>query len=967
MVKPGSSQDESGTDEVSTIHETDTEAERMPSNPGPEAGSAVRPKQKSSFVFWRLLQVQVGCYSPSEKTSVTFCSEMNLFLCLLAAGICLCSQSLVNAESRLSRSVIERAVIAAKATVDSAYEFSRRESLDRVRRNAASPSDVLRLMKQPAGLTRSAVRAADYMDHAVRLIKRSVETRWKRSINATDAVAIETLQSIAELTGCAIQQRPPTCTSISNLDKFRTGSSVCNNIKNSRWGSSNTPFTRWLPAEYQDRISLPKGWDPLLPINNQILPLVREVSNRILRFTNPTVDNDPLYTHLVTLFGQWTDHDLTFTPSSPVITSYGSSVACDQTCDRREPCFPIKIPSIDPRFGVNSQQCIPLIRSAATCGSGLDNFFGDVTPREQINTLTAFIDVGQVYGSDDVKARSLRDLTTDKGLLRVNTEYRDNGRELLPFVNSSVNICANRALITGSGQEVPCFLAGDGRSSENIALASLHTLLLREHNRLARALAKLNPDWNGDRIYQEARKILGGYFQVLTFRDYLPHIVGPDFVAKHLSNYPGYDANVDPSIANVFATAAYRFAHLAIQPIIFRLDEEYQEHRLYPSPPLHKTFFASWRLIFEGGLDPILRGLVGRQAKLNTQSKMMTDELRDKLFQFTEKLALDLAALNMQRGREHGIPGYNKWRGFCGLTQPKTLSELAIVMNNSVLAKNLMDLYGTPDNIDVWLGGVAEPFVPGGRVGPLLGCLISKQFARIRQGDRFWWENDGVFTAAQRSSLAQTSFARIICDNTGITEVPQNPFQFQPRGSGYTRCNNIPAFDLNPWKENSGQRGPPGPQGPPGPRGPSGPAGARGPPGPVGPPGPPGTVAKAAFSVRLGSSPRRNGLPITFNDVVYNGQNSYNINTGIFTCNIAGVYEFTFYCTLFQSNANVDLLRNGRPALHSFTTRQNGFISASGNINIRLNRGDRVWLVANEGGNTMTSDSTFSGHLLFTE
>ncbi|KAF3695780.1 Eosinophil peroxidase [Channa argus] len=739
---------------------------------------------------------------------------MNLFVCLLAAGICLCFLSLVNAESRLSRSAIERAVLAAKAEVDSAYEFSRRESIDRVRRNAGSPSDVLRLLKQPAGLTRSAVRAADYMDNAVKLIKRSLETRSKRFINGTTTLSIEALQSIANLTGCSIQQRPPTCTSTSNSDKFRTASSVCNNIQNTLWGSSNTPFARWLPAEYQDGISLPKGWDPLMPINNRILPLVREVSNRILRFTNPAVDSDTLYTHLVTLFGQWTDHDLTFTPSSPLITSYGSSVACDQSCDRREPCFPIKIPSVDPRFGVNSQQCIPLIRSAATCGQSVPN----VTPRQQINALTAFIDVGQVYGSDDVKAGFLRNLTTDEGLLRVNTQFSDNGRELMPFANSSVNICANRARITGGNpQEVPCFAAGDGRSNENIGLTSVHTLLMREHNRLARALAKLNPTWNGERIYQEARKIMGGYFQVLTFRDYLPHIVGPDFVAKHLSNYPGYDRNVDPSIANVFATAAYRFAHLAVQPVMFRLDEQYQEHRLFPSPPLHTTFFASWRVVFEGGLDPLLRGLVGRPTKLNTQSKMMTDELRDKLFQFSAKLALDLASLNMQRGRDHGIPGYNKWRKFCGLSQPQSLSDLAIVMNSTILARNLMDLYGTPDNIDVWLGGVAEPFVPGGRVGPLLGCLISKQFERIRQGDRFWWENDGVFTEAQRSSLRQTSFARIICDNTGITEVPQNPFLYRPRGSGYTRCENIPAFDLTPWNDNSGPPGPPGPQGPSGP------------------------------------------------------------------------------------------------------------------------------------------------------
>lgn len=81
--------------------------------------------------------------------------------------------------------------------------------------------------------------------------------------------------------------------------------------------------------------------------------------------------------------------------------------------------------------------------------------------------------------------------------------------------------------------------------------------------------------------------------------------------------------------------------------------------------------------------------------------------------------------------------GYNEWRKFCGLSQPSNLMELAVVMNNTVLADKLLDLYKTPDNIDVWLAGVAEPFVPGGRVGPLFACLISTQFQRIRQGDRY--------------------------------------------------------------------------------------------------------------------------------------------------------------------------------------------------------------------------------------
>ncbi|XP_035999616.1 eosinophil peroxidase [Fundulus heteroclitus] len=891
---------------------------------------------------------------------------MNQFLGLLAVGLTLFLQCQV-AEPRLSKRFIEKYVSEAKANVDAAYTYSRRVSIDRVKRNAASPADVLRLLKQPSGLSREAVRAADYMDYSLYLIKSSLSKRHRRSINATDLISAGDLEVIARLTGCSAQLRNISCESIPNLDQFRTASSVCNNIKNFRWGASNIPFLRWLPAEYEDELSTPKGWTHDQRVNNHLLPFVREVSNRILSTANSDVDSDPLYTHLVTIFGQWTDHDLTFTPHSPSIRSFNDGIDCEKTCSNTEPCFPIEFPKNDPRFEDHAEECMPFSRSAPACGSGNTGYiFGSPTVRQQLNTLTAFIDVGQVYGSDDSKARLLRDFSTDEGLLRVNEEYKDSGRDLLPFTTMGANMCATRGRMTknSSAEEVLCFFAGDDRSNENIGLASLHTLMMREHNRLARALAQLNPQWNGERLYQEARKIMGGYLQVITYRDWLLHIVGPDAISKQLSTYPGYDENIDPSISNVFATAAFRFAHLMVQPFIFRLDENYEDHPDYPTQLLHRTMFAPWRVVFEGGLDPIVRGLIGRQAKLNTQDHMMTEELRDRLFKFSVELALDLGSLNLQRGRDHGLPGYNKWREFCGLSQPRTLNELAKVLNNTDLAQRLLDLYGTPDNIDPWLGGVAEPFVRGGRVGPLFACLIATQFQKIREGDRFWWENDGVFTEAQKASLRDTSLARIICDNTGITEVPEKPFQYRPRGSGYTQCDDIPAFDLSPWKEG----GPGEPKAPTeGQRGPPGPAGPRGLPGPPGPPGPPGTAEKVAFSVRLGNNYPKPGTPIPFHDVIYNGQDSYDIKTGFFTCEHPGVYEFEFHCTIYENAGSVDLLRNGELILHSFTTRQSGYITASGSTFIKLEKGDRVWLVANRGGNGLTSDSYFSGHLLFTE
>lgn len=80
--------------------------------------------------------------------------------------------------------------------------------------------------------------------------------------------------------------------------------------------------------------------------------------------------------------------------------------------------------------------------------------------------------------------------------------------------------------------------------------------------------------------------------------------------------------------------------------------------------------------------------------------------------------------------------GYNDWRRFCGLSQPRDEDELADVLQNPLLAEKLIQLYGTPDNIDLWLGGLVEPLVRNGRVGPLFSCIIRTQFQNVRDGDR---------------------------------------------------------------------------------------------------------------------------------------------------------------------------------------------------------------------------------------
>ncbi|KAG7511877.1 hypothetical protein JOB18_013211 [Solea senegalensis] len=724
---------------------------------------------------------------------------------VLVLGLCLLPAHLQTTDVHLGSPFLQRCFEEAKKLVDDAYKYSREESLRRVRREVVRPHDILRLLKQPRGDTRSAVRSADYMAQTLRLVHDRVHRVHKRSLNATDLLTEEDLKKLSNITGCAARVRIPQCRTMANINKYRTITSVCNNLNNPRLGASNTPFARWLPAEYDDGISQPKGWNNRT-INNVFLPLVRQVSNNILSTTDAGVVSDKQFSHMVTFFGQWNDHDLTFTPFSPSIRSFSNGVNCDESCEQTEPCIPIPIPPGDPRLPSRPDVCLPAFRSAPVCGTGFSafNFGGEPNKREQINALTAFLDLSQVYGSEDNLALRLRDLTNDGGLMLVNDKFRDNGRELLPFTNVKADMCFTRRNITNNAnaRDVKCFIAGDIRVDENVALTSIHTLFLREHNRLARALKRLNSHWDSETLYQEARKIMGAYTQVFVFRDYLPHILGEDAVRTQIGPYRSYNPNIDPSVSNVFATAAYRFAHLAIQPVLSRLNAMYREDVRLPSVPLFKAFFTPWRIVFEGGIDSLVRGLIGRPAKLNTQDHMMVTALRDRLFQFVQHLTLDLGSLNMQRGRDHGLAGYNSWRRLCGLSQPRNQAELGRVLNNNNLARRLLQLYGTPDNIDVWMGGVAEPFVPGGRVGPLFACLIARQFRSTRDGDRLWHQNPGVFTARQRAALSTATLARIICDNTGITSVPRDVFNVVSNRNQIVRCNAIKSLDLTAWKEN---------------------------------------------------------------------------------------------------------------------------------------------------------------------
>ena len=155
---------------------------------------------------------------------------------------------------------------------------------------------------------------------------------------------------------------------------------------------------------------------------------------------------------------------------------------------------------------------------------------------------------------------------------------------------------------------------------------------------------------------------------------------------------------------------------------------------------------------------------------------------------------MDLATLNVQRGRDHGLPPYLIWKNFCR-NQFNISSDIA----NELTKIRFLQTYGTLDTVDLFVGALAEEPLPGSIVGATLACIFGITFSRVRAGDRFWYENPGVFTQAQLDEIQKGTIARIICDNGDrIPVVQENAFRLGQQRPCFL---SIPSLDFQPWQE----------------------------------------------------------------------------------------------------------------------------------------------------------------------
>ena len=495
-----------------------------------------------------------------------------------------------------------------------------------------------------------------------------------------------------------------------------------NHLKNVTWGMARTGLLRKGPNSYSDGVSTP-------PTSR---PNPRTVSNMVFSQERP-VFNSLQASDMVWQWGQFVDHDISLSPGN-----------------MQEP-FPIAVPQWDRVFDPDGtgKASIPLGRSVFDPATGT----GSHNPRRQINVVTAFLDGSQVYGSDWHRAHSLR---ANDGTGKLKTSHQG---QFLPYNEDKLEN-------EGGRNREGLYVAGDLRVNEQVGLIAMHTLFVREHNRLADLIAEQHPDLSGEEIYQAARKMVGAYIQAITFNEFLPLLLGPNAMGP----YAGYDPDVDPTIASEFSAAAYRVGHTLLSPDLSIRSRSGETEKIN----LAEAFFNP-SLVRDRGISVFLRGLAAQRAQ-EVDAKMV-DEVRNLLLRGPEGPTFDLVALNIQRGRDHGLADFNTVRGAYGLAPLTSFADLSSQLR---VQHALRLAYGAIHELDLWPGALAEDPLPGAAVGETLYTIILDQFRRLRDGDRFWFEHDPYFVTNPKllKEIRTTTLADIIRRNTPIgEEISDNVFK----------------------------------------------------------------------------------------------------------------------------------------------------------------------------------------------
>ena len=342
----------------------------------------------------------------------------------------------------------------------------------------------------------------------------------------------------------------------------------------------------------------------------------------------------------------------------------------------------------------------------------------------------------------------------------------------------------------------------------------MHTVWMREHNRIAKFFQFQNPQWSDEKLFQEARRLVIAQYQHIIYKEWMPLIVGSELMtsfglwplSKGYSNQ--YIDSFDPRVTNEFATAAFRFGHSLIPS---KFTRSIKTNPRTGKDTNGRTQTLSMKDIFFKPdslkksptlMDDLVRGLAQQNGDM--WDNVFSDDITNHLFESRRfKGGLDLVALNIQRGRDHGIAGYNSYRELCGVGKARNFEDLADYMTEDDVQR-LKSLYSDVDDVDLFVGGFLERRHLDSILGPTFKCIIADTFARLKIGDRFFYDlnGDAQFSPEQLEEIRKSSMARVLCDNTdNMDAIQPQAFKMSTTSSknAVVSCNDfnaIPELDL---------------------------------------------------------------------------------------------------------------------------------------------------------------------------
>ncbi|CAI5438989.1 unnamed protein product [Caenorhabditis angaria] len=518
-------------------------------------------------------------------------------------------------------------------------------------------------------------------------------------------------------------------------EEFQKYDGWYNNLANIKWGSAGSRLHRDAPSNYQDGV---------YAVNNS-LPSARALSNLLFKGESG-IPNTRNVTTLLAFFSQVVAYE--------IMKSNG--VSCPLETLR------IPVPKYDEVFDKKGEDNteIPFIRAKydKSTGNGLNS------PREQINEVTSWLDGSFIYGTSEPWVASLRSFKNGR-LLEGVPGYPPLNNPHIPL-NNPAPPQIHRLMSPDR-----LFMLGDSRVNENPGLLSFGLILFRWHNFLADRINIDHPDWTDEQTFQAARRFVIASLQKIIAYDFVPALLG----GIELDPYTKYMPHVPPGISHAFSAAAFRFPHSIVPPaMLLRKRGKKCEFRTevggYPALRLCQNWWNAQDIVREYSVDEIVLGMASQIAERD--DNIVVEDLRDYIFGPMHFSRLDVVASSIMRGRDNGLPPYNVLRRVFSL-EPKTWQTINVEFykNHREKIEALKELYsGNIDALDSYVGGMLE----GGENGPgeLFIAIIKDQFQRIRDGDRFWFENrlNGLFNDQEIENIRKWTLRDIIKATTDIDE-----------------------------------------------------------------------------------------------------------------------------------------------------------------------------------------------------